>query len=230
MKTFIIGDVHGCAKALNRLIDKLQPDSAEDRLIFLGDLFDRGPNSYEVLQTVKALYRAYRERFVLLRGNHEDYLLQEKLSFMQRIVWERVGRSATVSSFKKHGKAMEDSRPWLKKHCLMYFIGDNFQGAHAGILTEPIEVNDAHTLLHDHDIVLQNRYRGRLTVTGHIALHSAKWFAGDGKTVQSMEYSQWLELPKNGILCIDTGCGKGGRLTGMIIDEGACRLESVPEE
>ena len=32
------------------------------------------------------------------------------------------------------------------------------------------------------------------------------------------------------MLCIDTGCGKGGRLTGMAVADGMYRLYSVPEE
>ena len=38
---------------------------------------------------------------------------------------------------------------------------------------------------------------------------------------------EWLTLPKRGIICIDTGCGKGGRLTGMVIEDDRFRLESV---
>ena len=229
MRTFIIGDIHGCNRALDAILNKLQPDSTEDRLILLGDLFDRGDESYEVFETVKGLSRIYGERFILLRGNHEDYLLQEKLTFMQKLVWERVGRKATVTSFKKHGERMEDAAPWLQKRCKLYYVGENFQCAHAGVLAEPIEVNDRNTLVHDHDLVTQNLYKGRLTVTGHIALRSATWFMGDKKTTVKPEQGVWQDLPEKGILCIDTGCGKGGRLTGMVIDGGKYRLESVPE-
>ena len=72
MRTIIIGDIHGCDKALRALLEKAAPDEKQDRLILLGDLFDRGPDSRQVLQTVKALEEQFAERFVLLRGNHED--------------------------------------------------------------------------------------------------------------------------------------------------------------
>ena len=229
MRSYIIGDIHGCNIALDRLIDKLAPDTTEDRLILLGDLFDRGGQSWEVLETVKALSRIFGERFILLRGNHEDYLLQEKLSLVQKIVWERVGRRATINSFKAHGERAEDSAPWLKKHCRLYYVDDKFQCVHAGVKVEPVEANDLNTLLHDHDIVFENFYKGRFTITGHIALHSPKWFAGDKKTVKKLEMGIWQELPQKGILCIDTGCGKGGRLTGMVIDGSQFCLESVAE-
>ena len=40
----------------------------------------------------------------------------------------------------------------------------------------------------------------------------------------------WKELPERGVICIDTGCGKGGRLTGMVIEDGKFILQSAGEE
>ena len=265
MKNYIIGDIHGCIEPLRKLLDVLAPDPAADRMILLGDLFDRGPDSWEVFQYVKKLAASFGDRFVLLRGNHEDYLLQEKLSFTQRLVWDRVGRGTTVRSFKQHGKKMEDAVPWMQEHTVMYYRGEGFQCVHAGLKIDPPELNDVYTMLHDHGVVLENKYSGPLTVTGHIALEKCAWFAGDGKTVKELaavpagEYDPaassaasssavvsatavsstpvsataassapvsvstsgaWQLLPENGILCIDTGCGKGGRLTAMVIEDG----------
>ena len=95
---------------------------------------------------------------------------------------------------------------------------------------EPIEANDLRTLVHDHSIVLENKYAGPITVTGHIALRAPTWFKGDKKTTEKIDFGVELPLPEKGILCIDTGCGKVGRLTGMIVEGQNYRLESVPEE
>ena len=183
MRTIIIGDIHGCDHALHALLDKIQP-SADDQLILLGDLFDRGPESWEVFQTVQKLDEALGERFVLLKGNHEDYLLAENLTFSQRLMWDGVGRRATVKSFKKHGSRMEDTRSFLLRKCQLYWRGGNVQAAHAGVKADPIEGNDQYTLVHDHDVVLQNRYSGPLTVVGHIAIDFPMWFRGDGETTE----------------------------------------------
>ncbi len=227
MRTIIIGDVHGCANALNTLLGRVQP-TREDTLILLGDLFDRGPDSYGVYETVQTLANSLGERFVLLRGNHEDYLLTEKMTFFQKMVWERVGRSATVKSFKLHGAAMEDVRPFLREKCRLYWKGEGFQAVHAGLKVDPLEMNDRYTMIHDHDIVLQNRYAGPLTIVGHIALEFPTWFKGDGETTELLPPAERLTLPAEGVICIDTGCGKGGRLTAMIIEGGSYILESVP--
>lgn len=63
-----IGDVHGCARELEALLDKvgLQP---RDRVVLLGDLVNRGPDSAGVI----ALARKYAHRALL--GNHELRLL-----------------------------------------------------------------------------------------------------------------------------------------------------------
>ena len=229
MKTIIIGDIHGCNRALEALIARLAPVE-EDRLILLGDLFDRGPESWEVLQTVKGLADRFGAHFTLLRGNHEDYLLREKQTLFERMVWERVGRQDTVNSFKRHGERMEDAKPWISAHCVLFYRGEGFQCVHAGLRVDPIEVNDTQTLLHDHMVVMENHYAGPLTVTGHIALEQPMWFAGDGKTVCNIPFGSVEELPERGIICIDTGCGKGGKLTGMVIEGNQVRLECVPEK
>ena len=228
MRNIIIGDIHGCSKAFHALLNKVKI-VGDDRLILLGDLFDRGPDSFEVFRTVRQLAGTMDEDFVLLRGNHEDYLLSPKLTLMQRFVWERVGRGTTVASFKAHGDRMENAIPWLEQNCRMYYQGDGFQCVHAGILVDPIEANDAQTMIHDHSVVRKNRYAGPLTVTGHIALQEPTYFAGDEKTTETLAFGESFPLPETGVICIDTGCGKGGRLTAMIIKDREYQLESVPE-
>lgn len=228
MRNIIIGDIHGCSQAFHALLKKVKL-VGDDRLILLGDLFDRGPDSFEVFRTVRQLAGTMEEDFVLLRGNHEDYLLNPKLTLMQRFVWERVGRGTTVASFKAHGDRMENAIPWLDQRCQMYYQGDGFQCVHAGLLVDPIEANDPQTMIHDHNVVKKNRYAGPLTITGHIALQEPTYFAGDEKTTETLAYGETLPLPDTGVICIDTGCGKGGRLTAMIIKDREYHLESVPE-
>jgi len=225
MRTIIIGDIHGCHRQLSDLLTFLNPDPDTDRLILLGDLFDRGPDSWEVFQTVQWLAASFGDRFVLLRGNHEDYLLTEKLTLKQRMVWNRVGRGTTAASFKKHGARMEDAIPFLEEHTQLYFREEGLQCVHAGLAVDPIWDNDPWTMVHDHGIVLQNQYAGPFTVTGHIALEVPVWFAGDGEYTEVVPWGEDRLLPPQGILCIDTGCGKGGPLTALVLEDGVARLE-----
>ena len=196
---------------------------------FLGDLFDRGPDSFGVLKKIKQLAENFGEDFILLLGNHEDYLLKPQLTKIQRMIWERVGRQATVSSFENAGAHMEDAVPWLKDHVRLFWKGNRFQCVHAGLMIDPPEVNDLETLVHSHEIVPMNRYNGPLTITGHIALEKATRFAGDEETIEEYTDDISYVLPATGVICIDTGCGKGGRLTAMIVEGNTFILQSVPE-
>ncbi len=59
---WVIGDVHGCIKTLKALLNKIPKD---EKIIFAGDLMDRGPNSREVIQLIK------ENNYDCVRGNHE---------------------------------------------------------------------------------------------------------------------------------------------------------------
>ena len=100
---------------------------------------------------------------------------------------------------------------------------------HAGLRTDPIESNDARTMIHDHYVAMENRYAGPITIVGHIALDQAVWFPGASKQIYAISDGIWEDLPQRGVICIDTGCGKGGRLTGMVIEDGKFILHSVAE-
>lgn len=52
MSTYVVGDVQGCASALNRLLPALAFDPSIDHIIFAGDLIARGEDSLAVMQWV----------------------------------------------------------------------------------------------------------------------------------------------------------------------------------
>jgi len=68
--TYVIGDIHGCLRPLQRLLERIAPQPG-DQVVFIGDYIDRGPQSREVVDYVLGLpYRC-----VFLLGNHEKMLL-----------------------------------------------------------------------------------------------------------------------------------------------------------
>lgn len=69
---YAVGDIHGELGKLERLLERL-PLRADDRLVFLGDYVDRGPDAFGV---VSRLLRLAEERdCVFLIGNHESMFL-----------------------------------------------------------------------------------------------------------------------------------------------------------
>lgn len=95
MRTIAIGDIHGCLKALDGLIEAINP-GASDRLIFLGDYVDRGPDSRGVIERLIALQT--RCKTIYLLGNHE-IIFRSVLGGFPADTWLRIGGQQTLASY-----------------------------------------------------------------------------------------------------------------------------------
>lgn len=68
-RTIVIGDIHGCSHEFGTLLELIEP-SSDDRLVLLGDLINRGPDTIGVIDL------AIRHKAISLLGNHEQRLLE----------------------------------------------------------------------------------------------------------------------------------------------------------
>lgn len=102
MTTIAIGDVHGRADLLEPLLDLISNRYGDARIVFLGDIIDRGPDSKECLEMVREEL-ARNPASALILGNHEDLMLRfvdYGLDGSRSWCWN--GGLATVASYGYH--------------------------------------------------------------------------------------------------------------------------------
>ncbi len=80
MSVYVIGDVQGCYKTLRRLLETIDFAPRRDRLLFAGDLVNRGPRSLEVLRWV----REHDHCCEAVLGNHDVHLLAAAIGARKR--------------------------------------------------------------------------------------------------------------------------------------------------
>jgi len=102
MKTFVIGDIHGRCAQMHGLLDLLPRDESVDKLIFIGDLIDRGPDVPGCVEHVMKLCSENPEHVLCLRGNHEQMLLD----FLDRkhTIWVEATTGGEVTFAQYTGK------------------------------------------------------------------------------------------------------------------------------
>ncbi len=98
----VIGDLHGRLDLLERMLDTItdRPNATEARLVFVGDMIDRGPNSAGVLRCLHRLSVQAPQTFICLMGNHERMMLD----FLDDPLrngpkWIAAGGAETLTSF-----------------------------------------------------------------------------------------------------------------------------------
>ena len=218
--TYAIGDVHGRADLLEALLAAIarhaHASDAEPRVLFLGDIVDRGPCSREAMDLVcDTLARWPQSR--LIRGNHDAYFLDFMTA--DHVDEERFGRwlmriggyqtmesydllsvgsvrdAATIfrANHPHHLQALMDASPIV--------VDNRFAYVHAGIdPTRSIDDQAPKDLM-----MIRDRFLDHVGQLSHIIAH------GHTPTSDSMPDSRPCRI------AIDTGAYASGRLTCLAI-------------
>jgi bis(5'-nucleosyl)-tetraphosphatase (symmetrical) len=128
MKTYAIGDLQGCAHEAGLLLDRIDAHAGSDRdarILFVGDLINRGPASLAALRRMKALSEASEGRIEALLGNHDLHLLAVAAGV------QKLNRSDTLDEILA-APDLDDLVDWLRRRPLALRAGDHLL-VHAGV-------------------------------------------------------------------------------------------------
>ena len=225
MRTIFIADIHGCYTELRLLLKKVQFSVKRDKLVVLGDLMDRGPDSFEVWDYLINLKKAYPDKVELIWGNHElmlyeAYIYNRDFRYIQ--TWMRNGSEFTNRSFKKHGvNTYKEVAKDLEELFAACGYTEELCVSHAGIFNNDIENADFYDLVWNRNVLEgKTEYQG-VQIIGHTPLKNGvlciEWDKEGKPYVAKVEYEKRRKLPKRAIFDIDTGCVFGGSLTAMCV-------------
>jgi bis(5'-nucleosyl)-tetraphosphatase (symmetrical) len=142
LATYAIGDVQGCASALRRLLVTFGFDRSRDRLWFVGDLVNRGPDSLATLRLVRDLGDAA----VTVLGNHDFHLLAAAAGLA------KLHRSDTLDAVLA-APDRDELLAWLRLRPMLHVQGE-WAMVHAGLLPQ-WNIAQAQVLAHEVEAALR---------------------------------------------------------------------------
>jgi bis(5'-nucleosyl)-tetraphosphatase (symmetrical) len=152
MSIYAVGDIQGCYDPLQRLLEQVGFDPAQDQLWSTGDIVNRGPES---LRTLRFFHDLGRAATVVL-GNHDLHLLAVAHGDA------RMKRKDTLQEILD-APDVENLLAWLR-NCPLLHVSHGFALVHAGIPPQ-WTINEALTRAAEVETVLQgDDYRDFLRV------------------------------------------------------------------
>jgi serine/threonine protein phosphatase 1 len=171
MRLFAIGDIHGCSRAFDALLEAVQLRPG-DRLVTLGDYVDRGPDSRGVLDRLLALDET--GWLIALRGNHDFMMVEARRGTVEEMEWRLCGGNHTLASYVARGSAgqLTDVPPehweFLKRKCLDWYEDETHFFVHANVQPDVPLAEQARQWLHWEKLgAAQPHLSGKVMVCGH---------------------------------------------------------------
>ena len=213
-RTLAIGDIHGCLKPLKLLWETIDPQP-DDRIIFVGDYVDRGPDTKGVIDFLIGLRDSEEFNITFLSGNHEEKFFLARFGGSELADWlAHWGGKETLESYSDHGDGGIDAVPeshweFLRK-CKPYTETESHIFVHANLEADvPVAEQLPFTLIHKKFGTPHPHQSGKTMICGHTAQQS--------------------HVPANlgHAICIDTDPGRGGWLTCLHVESGECWQTNV---
>lgn len=215
-RTICISDIHGCIDEFEELLKKISYNKKSDRIILLGDLIDRGPDSLAVVQ------KARQMNLECVMGNHEYKFLK----------WYRSSGSRADVYDKKdyYSEFMNEDINYISNMPTYIKLDNNVVVVHAGLKPGiSISAQSKDDLMYLRYTDSQRKFIS-LKKIANIGVEAAgahfwtEFWTGPesvvyGHNVHSMT-DPLIEEVSPGVMCygLDTGCCFGGRLTALILE------------
>jgi serine/threonine protein phosphatase 1 len=219
---YALGDVHGRADLLDEVLRFVEKDSARRRddpkVMFLGDIVDRGPDSRLAMDlVVETLRRWPKSRLVL--GNHDDWFLSF-LNGVEADRWRRQGGTEALLSYVPMDTSPDEAREVIRNshseharildEASIIEIDGEYAFVHAGIdPVQPLDRQDRETCLWIREGFLD--HVGRLS---HVIVHG-----------HSPMLNPPLPVVTENRISLDTGAVLTGVLSVLVIDRAMDRVE-----
>jgi hypothetical protein len=210
-----VTDIHGCIEEFREILGKLGYAYVDGvwkhptrKLVVLGDLVDRGPDSLSVVREVMAMCKAGTAHCVI--GNHDDKFLR----FLKgNKVKPSHGLDGTIKQFETVSQEFRDDvRDWLGSLPYQMFL-DNGRVlvAHAGLPEKMHGIESGRVRSH----ALYGDVSGEVDAAGlPVRKDWAKNYTGTRIVIHGHTPMKDVRVLNN-VICIDTGAPFGGFLTAM---------------
>lgn len=226
MRTFVVGDIHGYASKLRKLLPQLHERAKPgDALIFIGDFIDRGPDSRGVMDLVlEQSLGGWDGPVTGIRGNHEVLML-DALARRPRYgfdAWMQNGGLETIGSYTG-GRV---TRNWLDavppahleflQNLKNWHEDENGYYVHAGFTPgmRPEECGEDAWQWIRSEFIESDYQWDKVVVFGH-----TPQYGESAKTIIDPRDLPWRPLDRPEKIGIDTGAAYGGPLSAVILPE-----------
>ena len=267
MALYAIGDVQGCYQRVSELIERIGSISADAKLIFVGDLVNRGPQSLATLRQIRAL----GDTANVVLGNHDLHLLAAAHGI------RKPHASDTLDDIL-NAPDRDELLDWIR-HRPLALLRDGHLFVHAGVLPQ-WTVDQTLELAHEVETVLRgpdwvgflremygntparwddnlrgaDRLRCIVNALTRIRFCSLdgtmEFMSKEGMPTAAPGYFPWFDIPgrktdgvtivcghwstlglvmRPNLICLDTGCVWGGKLTAVRIEDRAVFQVDCPQ-
>lgn len=232
MSTYVLGDIHGAAKALDQVLERAPYEPGTDTLVILGDVADGWPETRRATQILVDLPHPR----VHLMGNHDKWTRDWMEKGMRPNIWVEQGGQATIDSYKRaastFGSRIPDSHRKYYGTAARYWEEDGRFFVHGGFPPHsPVHPSKQpmDTLIWDRDLfnwawrcdqegrewelpdLIDQAYVGHTPVNRYTGSCKPAHFA-------------------NRVWALDTGAGYAGKLTMMRVEDNEYwQSDFVPE-